>query len=79
MNLTLEIKNQPLKDDILIYNGTQWESVGKSHIVSQLSKRVREQEDELNKLKSDMEILKQGVNDKLKTYHNILQNLVKGE
>ena len=90
MKIMIELKNEPKKGDIIYFNGTECECVSKSLLFVDIRKSILSITDELNelnekfaelKLHTDYNIsaLKTAVNEKLKTYHNILQTLTQGE
>lgn len=75
MKIVLELKDKPQKDDILVFNGKEWECRYKDYLL----KQVYEQQKEIEELKEAFLQLKLGVNDKLKLYHSIIQQLTKEE
>ena len=90
MKIMIELKNEPKKGDIIYFNGTEFEYVSKNLLLVDIRKAIMSITDELNelnekfaelKLHTDYNIsaLKTAVNEKLKTYHNILQTLTQGE
>ena len=90
MKIMIELKNEPKKGDIIYFNGTEFECVSKNLLLVDIRKAIMYITDELNelnekfaelKLHTDYNIsaLKTAVNEKLKTYHNILQTLTQGE
>ena len=90
MKIMIELKNEPKKGDIIYFNGTELECVSKNLLLVDIRKSILSITDELNelnekfaelKLHTDYNIsaLKTAVNEKLKTYHNILQTLTQGE
>ena len=90
MKIMIELKNEPKKGDIIYFNGTEVECVSKNLLLVDIRKSILSITDELNelnekfaelKLHTDYNIsaLKTAVNEKLKTYHNILQTLTQGE
>ena len=90
MKIMIELKNEPKKGDIIYFNSTEFECVSKNLLLVDIRKSILSITDELNelnekfaelKLHTDYNIsaLKTAVNEKLKTYHNILQTLTQGE
>ena len=79
MLITLEIKGQPLNGDILVFNGKEFESVGKNRILGGLTKKIMTLETQNKELEEKFNKLVSETNIKLKNYHLILQNLTKGE
>ena len=79
MKLVLEIKNEPQKNDILLYNGSGWESISKDLFMKAYNKRLGELSNENAQLKEEINSLKEQINQKLKEHHDVLQQLVKGE
>ena len=90
MKIMIELKNEPKKGDIIYFTGTEFECVSKNLLLVDIRKSILSITDELNKLSEkfaelklrtddNISALKTAVNEKLKTYHNILQTLTQGE
>lgn len=79
MKLVLEIKNEPQKNDILLYNGSGWESISKNLFMKEYNKQLADLQAENERLSKELNSFKKGVNEKLREYHDILQQLTKGE
>lgn len=74
--IILELKNEPKKDDILIFDGKQWVATSKDLLLKPFTDNLASFEKDINnKVNSFMK----GVDSKLEDYHNILQVLTKGE
>lgn len=79
MKLVVDIKGELKKDDILIFNGQQFRPLNRDEFLFKLKKELAETKDEFKKLREEINTFKNGVNNKLKDYHNILQTLTKEE
>lgn len=79
MKLVLELKNEPLKNDILLYNGSGWECVSKNLFMKEYNKKLADLESKNDELEKELKEFKKQVNQKLREYHNILQQLTQGE
>lgn len=90
MKITIELKNEPKKGDIIYFNGTEFECISKNSLLVDINKSILSINNELKELNakfSDLKLntehnisaFKIAVNEKLKTYHNILQTLTQGE
>ncbi len=79
MKVVLEIKNEPQKNDILLYNGSGWESISKNLFMKEYNKKLADLQAENERLSKELNNFKKGVNEKLREYHDILQQLTKGE
>lgn len=77
MKVIVDIKGKLKKNDILIYDGEQFKPVNRDEFLFKTKKELEETKNEFELLKKDIDTFKTGVNDKLKDYHNILQNLTK--
>ena len=72
----LELKNEPKKDDILIFDGKQWVATSKDLLLKPFTDNLASFEKNIN---NKVNSLMKGVDSKLEDYHNILQVLTKGE
>lgn len=79
MKIVLDVKNTPIKNDLLIFNGKEWECVSKDKVLDLLRNEVKDLQKEVLELKQENDKFKLAVNEKLKEYHNILQLLTKEE
>lgn len=79
MKLVLELKNEPLKNDILLYNGSGWECISKNLFMKEYNKKIADLQADNEALRKELNDFKKGANQKLKEYHDILQQLTKGE
>lgn len=77
MKLVIDIKGEPKKDDILIFDGNQYKPISKDEFLFKTKKELEDIKKEFEKLKEEINVFKEGVNHKLKDYHNILQTLTK--
>lgn len=79
--IILDIKNMPKKDDVLIFNGTEFECKNKSILtqdfVKEMEKQLNNFSKEIADMKSKLELAISEINEKLKSYHNILQVITK--
>lgn len=71
MKIVLDLKCEPKKNDILIFDGNNWQPVIQDHITGRLDA-------EIIAIKKDVADFKQSVNIKLKEHHEVLQLLGKG-
>lgn len=74
--IILELKNEPKKDDILIFDGKQWVATSKDLLLKPFTDNLASFEKDIN---SKVDSFMKGVDSKLEDYHNILQVLTKGE
>ena len=79
MKIVLELKNTPNKNDILVYNGSEWECISTNQYLSKIVVLEQEQKELKEKYENDIQTLKEKINEKLEQYHKILQLLVKEE
>lgn len=79
MKIVVDIKGKLKKNDILIYDGDNFIPANKDFILFDLQQEIARLKDYNDKLKNEINAFKEGVNDKLKDYHNILQQLTKEE
>lgn len=77
MKLILEIKNEPTKDDILVYNGIEWIAIPKTKFLRQVADNSEAIENLKKQYENDFNNLKNQINTKLKDYHEIIKLLVK--
>lgn len=77
--LVIETKKTPQKNDILVYNGIEWECISKNEFLANTHKQLGECLAECESLKKDLDSTKKQVNQKLKEYHDILRVQTKGE
>lgn len=74
MRIILELKTDSLKKgDIVYYDGTQWINKSKKAFLYEQEKELEEMQAKYDQLMKDFETLKDGVNTKLKQFHDILQ------
>lgn len=74
MRIILELKTDSLKKgDIVYYDGTQWINKSKKAFLYEQEKELEEMQAKYEQLMKDFETLKDGVNTKLKQFHDILQ------
>lgn len=74
--IILELKNEPKKDDILIFDGKQWVATSKDLLLKPFTDNLASFEKNIS---STVIKFMEGVDSKLEDYHNILQVLTKGE
>lgn len=79
MKIVVDIKNEPRKNDLLIFNGNEFETITKDEILGRVDKEIIEIKKENVELKNDLKSFKEAVNTKLKEYHDILKIISKGE
>lgn len=79
MKLVLEIKNKPQKNDILLYNGREWECISTSEYLNRVTLLQKAFEEREKEHKKELETLKNQLNEKLEEHHKVLQLLVKGD
>ncbi len=77
MRIVLELKNEPTKDDVLVYNGNEWECVSKARLLRQVTINAEAIETLKAVYENDIRELKEQINKKLKEYHDVLQLLVR--
>ena len=75
--ILLELKNEPTKNDIICYNGSEWECISKNQFLYQVELNKKKLEELDTKLDQELNDLKEKVNQKLKEYHDVLQLLTK--
>lgn len=74
MRIILELKTDCLnKGDIVYYDGTQWINKSKKAFLYDQSKELEEMQKKYDELQEQFNTLKDGVNAKLKQFHEILQ------
>lgn len=74
MRIILELKTDSLKKgDIVYYDGTQWINKSKKAFLYEQEKELEEMQAKYDQLEKDFQTLKDGVNTKLKQFHDILQ------
>lgn len=76
MKIVLELKNEPKKDDILIFDGKQFVATSKDLLLKPFTDNLASFEKNIN---SKIDNFMKGVDSRLENYHNILQVLTKGE
>ena len=75
LNLAVD-ENNLKKDDIIIFQNGKWTNINKSIFLKEKDKEIQE----LKELKDKQKSMLEKINQKLKDYHDILQNLTnKGE
>ena len=79
MKIVLEIKNTPQKNDILVYNGSEWECVSKDQFLNRVTLLEKGRKQDNETYEKELENLKTQINKKLEEYHKVLQQLVKGD
>lgn len=79
MKVLLEITKTPTKDDILIFNGTDWEPIRRSQYMKDVILKQNETNDNLSKLEEKFMSFAKIVDEKLKNHHEALQLLIKEE
>lgn len=77
MKIVVNIKDIPTKDSMLVYDGENWECISKYQLLKDVPTLKKEFAELEAKVEQEIANLKKQVNDKLKDYHIILQNLVK--
>ena len=81
MKIALEIEiDAPLKDyDVIVYDKVRkkWVAVSRERFLRPTTGKIIETNNRIDEIIASQERFKQGVNQKLKEYHDILQNLVK--
>ena len=65
MKITIELKNEPKKGDIIYFNGTEFECVSKNLLLVDIRKSILSINNELKELNANLSDLK------LNTEHNI--------
>lgn len=75
--IVIDIKNAPQKNDVLVYNGIEWEAIPKNKFLFEEHKQIASEQKSLEELKKDIDSTKRQVNQKLKEYHDILKTLTK--
>lgn len=73
VNLKGELKN----GDIFVYRDGALVNIRKDQYFAEMNKKVYDAEQKVLALKQELEDFKNGVNEKLKQYHDILQVLTK--
>lgn len=71
--IDVELRKNLENDDILIYHDGQWINVRKEEYFHE----IKELQAEQDAIRAEFVDFKEKVNNKLETYHNILQNLTK--
>lgn len=80
MKTVINIKGEPKKDDVLVcIEDGVYMPVPKSSFLGDLQSQIINLTNYCNNLREVCNDLKNGVNIKLKEYHDVLQNLTKGE
>lgn len=79
MKIVVDIKGELKKDDILIYDGSNFKGVNKDIFLKETNVRYKELQGKYEELINDFNELKMSVNGKLREYHKILQLLTKEE
>lgn len=86
MNITIDLKYEPTKDCILLYNGERWVCVKKDIFLldvkrenEYLQAQINGLQEKYNLLVEKFDDLKNNINDKLKEYHKVLQMISKGD
>ena len=79
MKIVVDIKGELKKDDVLIFNGAQFEARNKNLIISPLVEENKKLREEIEKMRSEIDTFKAGVNSKLKDYHDNLKILTQEE
>lgn len=69
----------PIQEEMFLRKTTNSVNALKTQLTGDLADFIAKQEKEFAEMKKSLESFKNGVNDKLKDYHNILQNITKGE
>lgn len=77
MKIVLDLQNNPSENDIIVYTKGAWLCVNKDKVLDQLRQEINKLKQEKEKLEKDFQALKVAVNDKLKSYHDILQLMTK--
>lgn len=77
--IIVDIKGELKNDDILIYDGKNFKPCNKNDFLYKIFAQNMELKDEIKDLKNEIVAFKDGVNEKLKNYHDILQTLTKEE
>lgn len=75
--ITIELKGNVKKGDLLEFDGTCFHPISKNQLLGKLELEIKNLQCELEDLKNQNANIVAQVNEKLKTYHNILQNLTK--
>lgn len=74
MRIILDIKTDNLKkEDIVYYDGKNWVNKSKKAYLHDQEKEIADINAKYVELEKDFEALKEGVNTKLKQFHDILQ------
>lgn len=80
MKIIIDVTQLPnANSDILIWDNGSWKAIKKAEFLHSTQKQITALQDENKKLKESIEEFATKVNGKLENYHNILQNLTKGE
>ncbi len=79
MKIVLELQNEPQKNDVLLFDGKKWVCISKNLFLKEYNKQLADLQTENETLRKDLNEFKKGANQKLREYHNILQQLTKGE
>lgn len=77
MKIVLDVKNTPSENDILVFTKGAWLCVNKDKVLDPFRQEIKELRQEVENQKQENERLKKAVNEKLKSYHDILQHLTK--
>lgn len=75
--IVLELKNEPNKNDIICYNGSEWVCISTNQFLYQVELNKKKLEELDTKLDQELANLKEQINQKLKEYHDVLQLLTK--
>lgn len=75
--IMLELKNEPKKGDMLIFNGKEFECRSKDWIENDILERLKGYEKLLLTFDNKLNDMIVAVNSKLKDYHDILQVMTK--
>lgn len=79
LNLAVD-ENNLKKDDIIIFQNGKWTNINKSIFLKEKDKEIQELKAQIKELKDKQKSMLEKINQKLKDYHDILQNLTnKGE
>lgn len=74
MRIILELKTDSLKKgDVVYYDGKQWVNKSKTAFLFEQQKEIEEMQKKYDELQEQFDTLKDGVNTKLKQFHDILQ------
>ena len=77
MKIVLDVRNTPTENDILIFKNGMWECVNKEKVLNSFRQEIALIKQDVINMKNENETLKKAVNEKLKSYHNILQQMTK--